>query len=157
MGLGEYPKFVVKAHGPAFNQGVIGDATIEFVGSGLVGTAYGFPGLSATLVGTGLYDIRFPTVANRGIRMYPHAMAGEPKGATGAFIGPQGSGTQGVVPGFNVHMSHLGGQSGSAYLNTTSQIINASGAVGPTGLRPAFPPTGSVVNLLIVGSPISRY
>lgn len=157
MGLGDTPKFPVRAHGDAWNQGIIADATIEIRGSGLVATAYGFPGLSATLVATGLYDIRYPQAAALGVRIYPHAMGPEGKGPTGALIGPQGSGFQGALPGFNVHMSHVSGPSGSALLNTTSPLVNPSGAVGPTGTTPIRPPTGSIVNLQFLVSPIRRY
>ena len=156
-GLGETPKFPLRGHGDAWNQGVVADATIEFGASGLVGTAYGFPGLSATLVGTGLYDIRYPTVAQRGMRIYPMPVGPEPKGPTGALIGPQGSGFVLTTPGFEARLSHVGGQSGSALLNITSPLFNPSGAVGPTGSRPVFPPTGASVNLLFLGAPIRRY
>ncbi len=160
MTLSAKPKNPIFGLGQAFNGGVIGDATIEFIGSGLVGTAYGLPGFSATLVGTGLYSLGIPKTAIRGLRLYPNVMGPEGKGPTGALIGPQGSGVLGAPPGFNAHVSHVGGQSGTAYLNTTSLVVNASGpaaAMGPTGLRPMFPPTGSVVNLLVLGSPIARY
>ena len=157
MGIGESPKFPIRGQGQAWNQGVLADATIEFAGSGLVATAYGFPGLSATLVGTGLYDIRYPNAAPRGVRIYPHAMGPEPKGPTGAFLGPQSSGTSGATPGFNVNMSHIGSQSGSALLNVTSPLVNPSGSVGPTGSRLMYPPTGSIVQLQFLVSPISRY
>src|SRR5688572_8609041 len=120
MGIGETPKFPVRAHGDAWNQGVLADATIEFAGSGLVGTAYGFPGLSATLVGTGVYDIRFPQAAERGVRIFPNAIAGESKGPTGALIGPAGSGGVVVTPNFGAHVSHVSGPSGSARLYTTA-------------------------------------
>lgn len=159
MGLGENPKFPVRGFGEAWNQGVVADATIEFRGSGMVATAYGFPGLTATLVGTGLIDVRLPQAAERGYRIYPHPMAGEPKGPTGAFLGLAGSGGVGVVPNFNAHMSHVGGQSGSALLNITSPFQGASSAAGgfASGFRPINAPTGAVVNLLVLGSPIRRY
>lgn len=156
-GLGETPKFPVRGHGDAWNQGVVADATIEFRGSGLVGTAYGFPGLTATMVGTGLVDIRYPVVAERGMRIYPHAMGTETRGPTGALIGPAGSGGLGATPGFNVNMSHVSGQSGSALLNITSPLFNPSGAAGPTGARAVYAPTGAIVNLQFLGAPIRRY
>lgn len=159
MSLSAKPKNPIFGVGKAFNQGVIGDFTLELRGSGMVATLYGMPGVSATLVGTGLYDIRFPFVAPLGMRMYPHAVAAEGRGPTGALVGPQGSGLVGVVPNFNVHMSHVGGQSGGALLNITSPFQGASSAAGGnmTGFRPVNPPTGSSVNVLVLGSPISRY
>ncbi len=158
MSIGEGSKFPISGFGAAWNRGLIADATIEIRGSGLVATAYGFPGLTATLVGTGLYAIGFPATVAAGMRIYPHAMGPEPKGPTGAFLGPQGSGGYaGSVPGFNVHMSHVGGQSGTALLSTTSPLVNPSGAVGPTGTTRIFPPTGSVVNLQFLASPVTRY
>jgi hypothetical protein len=157
MSLSAKPKNPIFGLGQAYNGGVIGDATIEIRGSGLVATCYGLPGLSATLVSTGLYDIRYPH-AKGGVRFWPEALAPEGKGPTGALIGPQGSGVQGNPPGFSVFMSQVGGGvSGSAYLNIVSPVVNASGVVGPTGPRGIFPPTGSIVNLLVIGSPISRY
>jgi hypothetical protein len=161
--MGEQPKFPPKGLGPSWNQGIIGDATLEFGGSGMVATAYGYPGLSATLIGTGVYDIRVPNVVARGLRIYPQAQAGEQKGPTGAQIGPLASGAAVTTPGFNVHMSHVGGPTGSALLNTTSPIANPSGVVGvgagvgTGGSRAIFPPTGAIVNMLILGSPITRY
>ena len=159
MTLSSKPKNPIFGLGKAFNQGLIGDFTLEVRGSGLVATLYGMPGVSATLVATGLYDIRFPFVAERGMRMYPHVMAAEPKGPTGAFIGPQGSGFVGVVPNVNAHVSHVGGQSGGALLNITNPFQGASSAAGGnmTGFRPVNPPTGTTVNVLVLGSPISRY
>jgi hypothetical protein len=156
--IGEGKKFPFMGFGQSYNRAVIADATIEFVGSGLVGTAYGFPGFSATLVGTGLYDCRFPSTAALGARIFPHAMGPEAKGPTGARLGPQGSGAQiGAAPGFAAHMSHVGGQSGFAFLNVVSPFVSPSGAVGPTGARYMFPPTGSSVNLQFLASPITRY
>lgn len=157
MGLGETPKFPVRGHGDAWNQGVIADATVEFRGSGLVATAYGFPGLSATYVATGIVDLRFPQVANLGMRILPNALGPETRGPTGALIGPQGSGFGVTTPGFGVHMSHVNGPSGSALLNITSPLINPSGAVGPTGARGMPAPTGAQVNLLFLAAPIRRY
>lgn len=156
MTLSAKPKFPIFGLGQTFNGGVLGDATIEIRGSGLVATCYGLPGLTATLVSTGLYDLRYPA-AKGGVRMYPQALAPEGKGPTGALIGPQGSGVQGNPPGFDVFMSQVGGPTGSAYLNTVAPVINASGVVGPTGPRGVFPPTGSIINVLVVGSPIARY
>lgn len=158
-GISESGKFNIFGHGEAYNRGVLGDATLEFRGSGLVGTAYGFPGLTATLVGTGIVDIRLPLAAERGYRIYPHAMGPEPKGPTGAFLGPAGSGGVGAVPNFNVNMSHVSGQSGSSLLNITSPFQGASSAAGgfASGFRPVNAPTGAVVNLLILGSPVRRY
>lgn len=157
MTLSAKPKFPIFGVGQAYNGGVVADATIEFRGSGLVGTAYGLPGFSATLVGTGLVEMRYPPVAVRGMRIWAQPMAGEAKGPTGALIGPQGSGFVSSPPGFDANVSHVGGQSGSALLHITSPAINASGPIGPTGGRPMYAPSGSVVNLLFLGSPITRY
>ena len=158
MGLGETPKFPVRAHGEAWNQGILADATLEFRGSGLVGTAYGFPGLSATLVATGVVDIRYPVVSERGMRIYPHVLGTEGKGPTGALLGPLGSGGfAGAQPGFSAHMSHVGGQSGSALLNITTNAPTPTAVGAATGLRPINPPTGAIVNLQFLASPIRRY
>ena len=156
MSLSAKPKFPISGLGAAFNQGVIGDATIEFRGSGLVATCYGLPGFSATLIGTGLYALQFP-VARGGVRLYPETMASEPRGPTGALLGPQGSGGGGLLPGFDAKVSHVSGVTGTALLHTLSQTQNPSGAVGGTGAVRMFPPTGSVVNLMLLGSPITRY
>ena len=156
MSLSAKPKFPIFGLGAAYTQGVIGDATIEFRGSGLVATCYGLPGLTATLIGTGLYDIRFP-VARGGVRLFPETVANEPKGPTGALLGPAGSGGLGVLPGFDAKVSHVSGVTGSALLHTLSQTQNPSGAVGGTGAVRMFPPTGTAVNLLLLGSPITRY
>lgn len=158
MGMAEQPKFPVRGVAQAWNQGLIADATIEFKSSGMVGTAYGFPGFSATLVGTGLIDIRYPVAVERGVRIYPHAMPATPRGPTGAQLPANGSG--GVVQ-FDMNMSHVGGQSGSALLNTTTSRQVASGFPGttPSGavIQPVNPPTGSIINLQFLVSPIGRY
>ncbi|HEX6275788.1 MAG TPA: hypothetical protein VFZ53_22255 [Polyangiaceae bacterium] len=156
MTLSAKPKFPIFGLGQSFNGGVLGDATIEIRGSGLVATCYGLPGLTATLVATGLYDVRYPP-ARGGARFWPQPQAPEGKGPTGALIGPQGSGVRGNPPGFEVFMSQVGGPTGSAYLNTVSPLVNPSGAVGPTGAQYVFPPTGSLINLLVTASPIARY
>jgi hypothetical protein len=158
MTMSARPKFPVRGVGQGWNDGLIADATIELRSSGLVGTAYGFPGISATLIGTGVYDIRYPVAAERGVRIYPHAMPPELKGPTGALLPPAGSGG---VPDFGVHMSHVGAQSGWARLNTTSNKLTASGAIAgvPSGSpsQPINPPTGAVINLQFLVSPITRY
>lgn len=150
------PKFAPKAIGQAWQQGLIADATIEFVSSGLVGTAYGFPGVSATLVGTGLYDVRVGgDLAERGLRVYPHARPASPSG-------PVASST---LPQFGVNIAHAGGVSGMFRMQTWTTTPAPSGSIAgagaSTGLgvmqRPAPPPTGAAVDLLILGSPITRY
>ncbi len=144
------PKFPIHGLAQASNQGVLGDFTIEFVSSGLVGTCYGIPGVSATLVGSGLYDIRYPNTALRGARFYPHALPASPSGPVASAAGAE----------FQVNMAHVGGQSGMARLLTTTPAplpSLLSQGIGTLISRPFMPPTGSSINVLVLGSPIARY
>ncbi len=143
MGLGENPKFPVKGHGPAYNQSVIGDFTLRIGGSGLVATVFGFPGLSATRVGTGVYDLRYPQTVPRGVRFF--LQPEEVVSPTGAAVFNSGSGSP---VSFTANVSHVGGESGVAYLNTSRSF--------PT-LTAVNPPTGAIINGLVIGSPITRY
>lgn len=147
-------KYPVRGFGDAYNQAIVTDATIRFVSSGLVGTAFGFPGLTATLIGTGLVDIRYPTTAIHGARFYPHVVPPVPSGTA----------TPGAVPSntvaqFRANMANVSGQSGSAQLQLTTPFQGASSAAGgfASGFTPANAPTGATVNLLMIGSPIRRY
>lgn len=148
------PKFGVKGIGQAWQQGVVADATIEFVSSGLVGTAYGFPGIKATLIGTGLYDVRIGgDLAERGLRVYPNARPASPSGPVASSAPAQ----------FGVNVAHAGGVSGMFRLQTwtTAGVASGSnnGVFSGVGVmqRPINPPTGAAVDLLILGAPITRY
>ena len=150
--MSENPKFPVRGVGQGWNDGLIADATIELRSSGLVGTAYGFPGISATLIGTGLYDIRFPVAAERGVRIYPEAVPGAVSGTAVPPTVPTGA-----LPQFGVNMHRVSGQSGSAYLSTTTVSPTPSAVGAATGLRHINAPTNSVINLQFLVSPITRY
>lgn len=155
MTLSAKPKFPIFGLGQAYNGGIIADATIELRSSGLVGTAYGFPGISATLIGTGLYDVRFAGAAARGIRVFPEAVAPNPSGTAVPPTVPTNT-----LPQFGVSVANLSGPSGSMHVQTWTQSPQASGVTGNFGSgmhRPINAGTGASINLQFLISPISRY
>ena len=147
-------KFPLRGFSEAYNQAIVADATIQFVSSGLVGTAFGFPGLTATLIGTGIIDLRYPTTAIHGARFYPHVLPPVPSGT--AVPGAVPSNT---VAQFRANMANVSGQSGSAQVQLTTAFQGASSAAGgfASGYTPVNAPTGARINLLMIGSPIRRY
>ena len=155
MGLAETPKFPIRMVGPRGNQTVQGLATLQFAGSGLVGTMFGIPGMSATRIATGVYDLRFPTV--RSAVIMPAIEDQSPSGVNmgnlfDARAGFPNTTASGAGPGLG------GGVSGMARLYTTRSFVTPSGGAAPTAFSsPINPPTGSVVNMLLIGSPITAY
>lgn len=151
MTLSAKPKFPIFGAGQAFNGGVLGAATIELGSSGLVGTAYGMPGFSATRIATGLYDMRFPQTAIRGAVFLTQPRVQTYPGPTGAVV------NSGAPVDFAASVSKVGGESGIAYLNTYRSNTVQTGA-SPTYFSSLVnPPTGAAVDVFLIGSPIARY
>ncbi len=156
MSQGHSPKFPLKGFGnQAWGQGGIADATIRLGSSGMVATCFGMQGFSATLVGTGFYELRFPPTPRFGTRIYPHAMPPESFGPTGVLLAPTGPGAQAR---FQANVTHVGSESGYAFLSTTTNSPTPSAVGAQTGLSNINPPTGSIIQLqFLVGPAIGRF
>ncbi len=156
MSQGHSPKFPIKGFGnQAWGQGGIADATIRLGSSGMVATCFGMQGFSATLVATGFYELRFPPTPRYGTRIYPQAQPPESFGATGVLLPPQWSG---ALPNFDARVTHVGSESGYAFLSTSTSSPTPSAVGAATGLRSINPPTGSIIQLqFLVGPAIGRF
>jgi hypothetical protein len=123
----------------AIGSGVFGNRTPAFMAfqsgasTGLVpatGIASGgVPGVSATLIGTGLYDIRFPPTRSVDINAQVYSSSGYR---------------------FVAAINNLNGVSGSAQLEV-ARLTPTLGAPQPSGQ--GFVPTGSVVALSFFAAP----
>jgi hypothetical protein len=118
------------------SQRVVG--RIHFSGSGMVGTAYGFPNFSATLVGTGIVDVRTPVSAMWSVNPVISTATGQ--------HGFDARMERGV--GTSVDRTYA--PSGIARLVMLAPAIGmgGSGTYQASGSRrPANPPSGTVVDL----------
>lgn len=133
---GQFPLNVI---GPKGQKAFVGMDTVFFEGTtGLVGTAYGIPGVGATRIATGAYEIFFPPT--REVRIIPGLQAP--------------SGQQ-----YNVNISDVFPFSGKAKMQ-----ISRTGGAGSSGnfvpslsVVPHNPVSGTMVNLLFFVSPITPY
>ena len=129
----QYPLNVV---GPKGQNAFVGMQSVYFTGpTGLVGTSYGIPGVSVSRsasVGTGVYDITFPSA--RDVRIIPGLQC------------PSGH-------AYHANVARLSPVSGTAQLHLTRQM--GTGVTLP--LQPQNPVTGAVVNLMFFVSPVTAY
>ena len=137
----QYPLNVV---GPKGQGAFVGSARIFFTGAtGNVATFYGIPGLSATRVRTGIYNLQYPPTKE--VTIYP------------ALQGPTGI-------NYNLSIANVNSFSGTSELHVTrmgaAPQTSASGADATTvslTIRPQNPASGTRVNLLFFCSPIAEY
>ncbi len=157
MSQGHSPKFPIKGFGnQARGQGGIADATLRLGGSGLVATCFGMQGFSATLVATGYYELRFPPTPRFGTRIYPTVMPEERVGPTGVLLPPSGGAYS--HPKIDAKVTHIGSESGYAFLSTVNNPAVPSALGGVTGMVNVNPPTGAIVQLqFLVGPAIGRF
>lgn len=128
--------------GPKGQHSLVGMETIFFEGlTGLIGTAYGIPGVTATRVATGAYRMNFPSS--------PQA-----SGAMGVVLIPSLNAPTGNFFGVNVTDVHS--VTGVAHLNFTTAEMQVSGA--PTNIRrPVNPASGTRLHVLFYVSPITPF
>jgi hypothetical protein len=129
----------------ALNPSVrLGAATIRFTGAtGLVGTAFGIPGITATRMATGHYRVAFPRSPARSMKFQA-----TPVSPTG-YQGPTGV-------GFNVQLANRSAPSGTIDIFTTRGHPSGA-AINLTSGIPMNPPDLSEVDLLVFTTPITRY
>ena len=138
---GQYP---LNAVGPKAQGAFVGAARIFFTGAtGNIGTFYGIPGLSATRVRTGIYNLQGPLTKEM-------------------TIIPGLQGPTGV--NYNLSVVNVQPYSGTAQLHVTrmeaAPQTSASGADQNTvslAVMPQNPASGTRVNLLYFVSPIAEY
>lgn len=134
---GQYPLNVI---GPKGQKAFLGMETVFFEGTtGLVGTAYGIPGVTATRIATGSYDLIYPPT--REVRIIPGLQA-----PTGMH--------------YTVNISDVFPFSGKAKI----QIARMGGGSVPSGSttptmmsQPHNPVSGTMLNLQFFVSPITPY
>lgn len=126
----------------------IGTARIVMGASGLVATTFGYPGLGATRLQKGLYDLRFPQAQQTEIFAQIHTPSGGTAGMSGLDYKVAIGGQYGR-PTYYQHGEHT---SGIAQLYV--KAVNANGSGLST---PSEPEEGAVVSLLIMQSPSNAY
>lgn len=135
-------QFPLNTVGPKGQHAFCGVGKVFFTGTtGLVGTAYGIPGLTATRLSTGAYKVQFP--ASKSVDIIPGVQA-----PTGVH--------------YDVQVGNVQPYSGTAELHISQRFntINSqsTGTSQPTGLlRPQNPASGTCVNLLFFVAPITPY
>ena len=134
---GQYP---LNAVGPKGQNAFVGSAQMFFTGStGLIATFFGVPGVSATRVRTGIYNLQYPLTKE--VSIYP------------ALQGPTGA-------AYNLNIVNVQPFSGTAELHV-SQVIApqiASGSNNPSAtVQLQNPISGTRANLLFFVSPIAQF
>ena len=134
--FGESPQFPLNAVGPKGQHAFIGVENLFFTGStGLVGTMYGIPGVTATRVGTGVYRLAYPVA--RGVDIIAGIRA--PSGMA-----------------YQVNVNQLNPSSG------TAEIVVSKGGPVPTGVASGFvqpinPVAGAQASLLFFVAPVTPF
>lgn len=117
----------------------IAPARIHFTATGgIVGTAYGFPGLGVTLVATGLYDIIHPPVRFAQL----HTTLSVP---SGRYVER------------TILRERTNAWSGVAAVQFFAPGNSPTGVAAPSGgsRQTVIPPSGTILDLLWVGAPTS--
>lgn len=124
--------------GPDRQHAFVGMGHVSFKGStGLVGTAFGVPGLVCSRVATGSYYLRFDRNL-KDVTIIPGIQA------------PTGS-------HYNINVSEVNGYSGHANMQITRYVSVPSGmTVATTKLQPCNPVSGTMANLLFFMSPVGK-
>lgn len=153
--FGEKPQGPFNAFFPKGENAAFGVHRLRAIGSGIFGTrtpaamafqsgastglvpatgipSAGVPDVSATLLGTGIYDIRFPPTKQVDISAQVYSSSGY---------------------NFSCAINKLSGVSGSAQLEV-SRVYNQGSGVLLTPSGQGFIPTGSIVALSFFASPV---
>ncbi len=140
MGFAEESQFPLNSVGQSGQQAFLGVEKVFFSGStGLISTMYGIPGFSATRVSTGLYTFMHDKIRHLDI------IAGL-ECPTGTYLD------------VNIPSATKGSITGTFQIQT----YNRQGAGFGTGVpsiyfQPQNPATGTVLKLMIYGSPITPF
>lgn len=131
--------------GLAAPYAMVDAGTIRFVGSGLVGTAFGIPGMGATRIATGQYRVTIP-------RAHGRPSPAHVQKYTTQFVSPTGfQGPTGV--GLNTQITHRSPASGTFDLWT----VGTPTGFGVMGGLPANPPALSEVDVWVFTTPLTKY
>jgi hypothetical protein len=153
-GFGESPQTILNSFAPKGTNAIFGVHVLRAVGSGIFGIqtpaiqtatgllnptgigSGGIPGVSATLVSTGLYSLQFPTAKHVDISAVVSSSSGY---------------------NFNAYVNNQSGPSGTAQLEIVRDASAAGGASGlnliqASGFR-GFLPTGTQVKLSFYAAP----
>lgn len=133
----------VRFAGKAGQNAFLALETVHFVGAtGLIGSAYGIPGVTLTRTSTGAYTISYPPIN-------------------------QAQGRVAIIPGlevptgqaYDVSLTQHYPGSGTTQINITRMgNAIASGAVPVSGtVQPMNPATGTVLSLLFVVNPVTKF
>ena len=114
--------------------------------SGLVGTAFGIPGVGATRIATGQYRVTIPRAPFTPSPAHVQRIWTQAVSPTG-FQSPTGV-------GFNVQVGHKSPGSGTFDLWTTKASPTGLGNVGQI---PVNPPHNSEIDVWIFTTPIQKY
>ena len=114
--------------------------------SGLVGTAFGIPGVGATRIATGQYRVTIPRAPQTPSPAHVQRYFAQAVAPTG-FQAPTGV-------GFNAQIAHRAPASGTFDLFTTKASPTGLGNVGQI---PVNPPHNSEIDVWIFTTPITRY
>lgn len=151
-----FPEYPHQAIGPKGRDSLHSLIKVVAAGSGLIGTVYGQPGFSATLVGSGEFNLRFrPTVE---VDMLAH------------YAGPPApSGITPTMPGgqkLDVQITDIAPASGTAKMwlsysepprgNPGSGVATLTN-VPSMAQRPALLGTGAQISIYFEDSPVSAY
>lgn len=139
--LADHAQFPLNAVGPSGQHAFLGVHRVFFTGStGLIGTMYGVPGITATRVATGVY--RFKHDVCRNIDIIP------------GVEGPTGTAYQ-----INIPVASKGDGSSGAFDVHLMQTKNYGFGTGIASgaLEPQNPATGTALKLLMYGSPVTKF
>lgn len=139
-GMGEQAQFPLNAIGRSGQDAFLGVEKVFFTGStGLIGTMFGVPGLSATRVSTGLYTFVHDKVTHIDV------IAGL-ECPTGTYLD------------VNIPVATKGSPSGTFQVQTYNRQAAGFGTGVPSiFFTPQNPATGTVLKLMIYGSPITPF
>lgn len=129
------PQFPLNSVGSKGQAAFVGVAKLNFSASGaLVGTCYGIPGVGATRVATGAYNLTFPSTVEVDI-----------------FTQIQQS-PSGVI--YDTAVNNVNAITGIAQL----QIFGQTPVGGATGtLTPQNPASGTTLSIMFFASPVTRF
>lgn len=130
--------FPLRVVGPDSPHAFIGMGHVAFYGTtGLVGTAFGVPGLVCSRVATGSYYLQFDK-NTKDVTILPGIQA------------PTGS-------HYNINVSEVNGYSGQANMQITRYVSVPSGmTVATTKLQPCNPTSGTIANLMFFMRPLGK-
>ena len=140
--LHDKEQFPINVFGPKGMHSIVGMHTIVFEGvTGLVGTSFGIPGVTATRVATGAYRVNYDSVIMT-------------SGTPGVVIMPGVNAPTGNF--YNVNINSVQSVTGVAHIELTRPFVPVSG--GATNIiQPVNPTSGTRLHLQFFVSPITPF